>query len=218
MPDNCMEQANKIINSDESVAFPPRHYPSHPAPRVPHIPFIPRDHMDMRVKNRLPGCGMDVDAHVEAIGLVLLLQDGPDAVGHQPAGLLLFDRQLEVVCAVALGQDEGVPFGYRVLVVNGIGRGALGDGLALFGGGTENTAVPFLGKRVVLVFVDFAEVVEQGALEGQRHIALKGLLFMHAVGAEAFVAHIPPYGKVGFAAKLQQLRNMHQHFSLLLGE
>jgi hypothetical protein len=27
----------------------------------------------MRVKNRLPGCGMDVDANVEAIGLELLL-------------------------------------------------------------------------------------------------------------------------------------------------
>jgi hypothetical protein len=29
--------------------------------------------MDMCMKNRLPGCRMDVDANVEAIGLELLL-------------------------------------------------------------------------------------------------------------------------------------------------
>jgi hypothetical protein len=75
--------------------------------------------------------------------------------------LLFLDGQLEVVGAVALGQDEGMPFGYRVLVVNGIGGGAFGNWPALLGWGAENAAVPFLRK----LLVDFAEVVEQGALE-----------------------------------------------------
>lgn len=132
--------------------------------------------------------------------------------------MLLFGRQLEVVRAVALGQDEGMSFGYRVLIVNRVGRGTLRDRPALLGWGAENAAVPFLRKRVVLILVDFAKVVEQGALEGQGHIALKGLLFVHAVGAEAFIADIPPYSEVGFAAKFQQLGNMHQHFGLLLRE
>ncbi len=79
--------------------------------------------------------------------------------------MLLFDGQLKVVGAVALGQNERMAFGYRILVVYGVGSGALRDRPALFGGAAKNAAVPFLRKRVVLVFVDFAEVVEQGALE-----------------------------------------------------
>jgi hypothetical protein len=62
-----------LSNPAFSITPLPRHHPSYPAPRVPHIPFIPRDHMDMCMKNRLPGCRMDVDANVEAIGLELLL-------------------------------------------------------------------------------------------------------------------------------------------------
>lgn len=51
-------------------------------------------------------------------------------------------------------------FGYWVFIVNCVSSSVFGDWLVLFRGGVENVVVLFLCKWVMLVFVDFVEVVE----------------------------------------------------------
>lgn len=53
------------------ILLPFRDDASHPAFRVGHIAFVSRDNMDVQVKNSLPRGSPNINAEVEAVGLVL---------------------------------------------------------------------------------------------------------------------------------------------------
>ena len=66
------------------------------AARVGRVAVVARDHMDMRVENRLPGAAPAVEPDVDAGRMVTVQQILPHPLHQLPAGGLLFRLHQEI--------------------------------------------------------------------------------------------------------------------------
>jgi len=104
-----------------SLIPPPlRNHPSHPAPRILHIPGIPWDDVHVQVHHRLPGSLADVHADVVAVGTEPLVEE-PFRLPHERQQCdLLFVRRLEEAGDVPERDDQQVAGAHRILVIAGV--------------------------------------------------------------------------------------------------
>ena len=91
----------------------------------------------MGMGHGLAGGGMDIDPHIEAIGVELLLEDGFDLVQQDEAVHLLLEGQIEVIGNVPGGDHQGMPLAHRELIKNRIDRCGFSDRRTILWEGTE---------------------------------------------------------------------------------
>ncbi len=77
------------------------------------------DEVDVDVGDGLPCCGLDVDAEVEAVGLMGAAEEAADSPDHLPANVLFPAGQLKLAGAVSLWDDQGMTRRYWELVIDG---------------------------------------------------------------------------------------------------
>ena len=66
------------------------------------------DEVDVVVGDGLSGCGMDVDADVEAVGWMGDYEKVADGPSHLPANVLFPAGKFKIVGAVSLWDDQGM--------------------------------------------------------------------------------------------------------------
>ena len=99
----------------------------HAAARVGRVAVVARDHVDVRVENRLPGAAPAVEPDVDAGRMVTVQQILPHPLHQLPAGGLLFRLHQEVLGHVPTRDDQSVPFRHRIRIRDGERQTMLDD-------------------------------------------------------------------------------------------
>jgi len=76
---------------------------SDPAAGLLDIALVAGDEVDMGMGHGLAGGGMDIDPHIETVGVELPLEDGFDLIQEDKAVRLLLEGQVKVVGAMPGG-------------------------------------------------------------------------------------------------------------------
>jgi len=84
------------------------------------IALVAGDEVDMGMRHRLAGSGMDIDPHIESVGVELPLEGGFDLIQEDKAVRLLLEGQVKVIDAMPGGDHQGMPLAHRELIKNGI--------------------------------------------------------------------------------------------------
>ena len=93
----------------------------------------------MGMGHGLAGGGMDIDPHIESVGVELPLEDGFDLIQEDKAVRLLLEGQVKVVGAMPGGDHQGMPLAHRELIKNGISQRGFRDQRPIRWEGTEGT-------------------------------------------------------------------------------
>jgi len=98
-----------------------------PAAGLLDIALVAGDEVDMGMGHGLAGGGMDIDPHIEPVGVELPLEDGFDLIQEDKAVRLLLEGQVKVVGAMPGGDHQGMPLAHRELIKNGISHRGFRD-------------------------------------------------------------------------------------------
>ena len=124
----------------------------HPAARVGRIAVVARDHVDVRVKDRLPGAAPAVETDVDSGRMVTVQQILPHPFHQLPAGSLLFRMHQEVFGHVPPRDHQSVPFRHRIRIRYGERQAVLDDlrrcrGTKRASGGAAGRAAGWIADR-----------------------------------------------------------------------
>jgi len=86
------------------------------------IALVAGHEVDMGMGHGLAGGGMDIDPHIESVGVELPLEDGFDLIQEDNAVRLLLKGQVKVIGAMPGGDHQGMPLAHRKLIKNGISQ------------------------------------------------------------------------------------------------
>jgi len=115
-----------------------------PAAGLLDIALVAGDEVDVGMGHGLAGGGMDIDPHIESVGVDLLLEDDFDLIQEDKAFRLLLEGQVKVIGAMPGGDNQGMPLAHRELIKNGISHRRFRDQRPIRWEGTEGT-----GRRLV---------------------------------------------------------------------
>ena len=99
----------------------------YPAARVGRVAVVARDHVDVRMEDRLPGAAPAVEPDVDAGWMVPVQQILPNPLHQLPAGSLLIRMHLEVLGHVPPRDHQGVPFRHRIRIRDGERQAVFND-------------------------------------------------------------------------------------------
>ena len=99
----------------------------HAAARVGRVAVIARDHMDVRMEDRLPGAAPAVEPDVDAGRMVAVQQILPHPLHQLPTGGLLVGMHQEVLGHMAPRDHQSVPFRHRIRIRYGERQAMLDD-------------------------------------------------------------------------------------------
>lgn len=112
---------------------------SDPAAGLLHIALVAGDEVDMGMGHGLAGGGMDIDPHIEPVGVELPLEDGFDLIQEDKAVRLLLKGQVKVIGAMPGGDHQSMPLAHRELIKNGISHRGFRDHRPIRWEGTKGT-------------------------------------------------------------------------------
>jgi len=110
-----------------------------PAAGLLNIALVAGDEVDMGMGHGLAGGGMDIDPHIESVGVELPLEDGFDLIQEDKAARLLLEGQVKVIGAMPGGDHQGMPLAHRELIKNGISHHRFRDHRPIRWEGTKGT-------------------------------------------------------------------------------
>ena len=82
---------------------------SDPAAGLLDIALEAGDNMDVGMEHGLAGGGMDIDTHIESVGVELPLKDGFGLIQEDKAVRLLLEGLVKIVGAMPGGDHQGMP-------------------------------------------------------------------------------------------------------------
>jgi hypothetical protein len=103
------------------------------------IALVAGDEVDLGMGHGLAGGGMDIDAHIESVGVELPLEDSFDLIQEDKAVRLLLEGQVKVIGAMPGGDHQGMPLAHREHIKNGISQRGFRDHRPIRWEGTEGT-------------------------------------------------------------------------------
>jgi len=112
---------------------------SDPAAGLLDIALVAGDEVNVGMGHSLAGGGMDIDAHIESVGVELPLEDGFDLIQEDKAVRLLLEGQVKVIGAMPGEDHQSMPLAHRELIKNGISHRGFRDHRPIRWEGTEET-------------------------------------------------------------------------------
>jgi len=112
---------------------------SDPAAGLLDIALVAGDEVNVGMGHGLAGGGMDIDPHIESVGVELPLEDGFDLIQEDKAVRLLLEGQVKVIGAMPGGDHQGMPLAHRELIKNGINHRGFRNQRPIRWEGTEGT-------------------------------------------------------------------------------
>ena len=103
------------------------------------IALVAGNEVDMGMGHGLASGGMDIDPHIEPVGVELPLEDGFDLIQEDKAVRLLLKGQVKVIGAMPGGDHQSMPLAHRELIKNGISHHGFRDHRPIRWEGTEGT-------------------------------------------------------------------------------
>jgi len=103
------------------------------------IALVAGNEVDMGMGHGLASGGMDIDPHIEPVGVELPLEDGFDLIQEDKAVRLLLEGQVKVVGAMPGGDHQGMPLAHWELIKNRISHRGFCDQRPIRWEGTEGT-------------------------------------------------------------------------------
>ncbi len=111
-----MQREITMPRTEVSILLFVWYHPSHPAPGILNVAFVPWNDVDMNVENRLSSGLSNVDADVETVGMVAVGKDCFAAVDKQPHCPLFVNGKFKIIRHVAFGDNQRMSLADRITV------------------------------------------------------------------------------------------------------
>ena len=125
---------------------------SDPAAGFLDIALVAGEEVNVGMGHGLAGGGMDIDPHIESVGVELPLEDGFDLIQEDKTVRLLLEGQVKVIGAMPGGDHQGMPLAHRELIKNGISHRGFRNHRPIRWEGTEGTGGRLVHAEVLTCF------------------------------------------------------------------